>query len=101
MAVSSFDQDIDGSDGIFAVEPLQTKAPDRPSLNLLVYCSVVSDFRRNVGDICAVLGYYAASSGLKFSTFEGLDRCFVPQRQEGITTVLTYLLHGAESFLRR
>jgi hypothetical protein len=35
---------------------------------------VISSFRRDVGDICALLGYYAAGSGLKLLTFEdGID----------------------------
>jgi hypothetical protein len=37
---------------------------------------VISGFRRDVGDICAVLGYHAALSGSSIPTFR--DNLFVP-----------------------
>jgi hypothetical protein len=37
---------------------------------------VISDFRRDVGEICAVLGYYAALSGSVVPTFR--DNLSVP-----------------------
>jgi hypothetical protein len=38
--------------------------------------SVITGFRRDVNDICAVLGYYAASNGNPLSTFR--DNVSVP-----------------------
>ena len=36
---------------------------------LLWRCHVESDFRRDVDEICALMGYYAASSGNRLPTF--------------------------------
>jgi hypothetical protein len=43
---------------------------------LMTNMSVISGFRRDVDDICALLGYYAASSGNPLPTFR--DKVSIP-----------------------
>jgi hypothetical protein len=59
----------------------------------MVTFSVISAFRRDVDENCALLGYYAASSGYFLPTFRDnppvlslWDRQVVPKRREEITT---------------
>jgi hypothetical protein len=44
--------------------------------NMKMSLSAVSGFRRDVAEICALLGYYAASSGNRLTTFR--DSVSVP-----------------------
>jgi hypothetical protein len=75
------------SQRIFAAIVHASNVPQWDSIATLTTVSVISGFRRDADEFCALLGYNAAWSGNPLRRIT-TRRCVIPQKSADLTTVI-------------